>query len=336
LRQKRTLIALASAGVLLLAIPVATAFGSARPPSNPEPRFLAASALVDAITYNGRLTESAAPANGAYDLQFVLYDAVTGGSQVGGTNVETKDNVNVSNGVFTVDLNFGLAAWNGDARWIEIGVRAGTSTGAFTVLSPRQPVTAAPYALYAKKAAVGLPFSGSANNGETVFQITQLGAGAAVQGAGSGANSVGGSFKGPQGGAAVDIEGPIRVSGPNGSRAAFIHTASNANDCNVNSVTGSGSFIDNPLANDGNAMLQVTQVGASPLKFSVLFDADGSDPACSLGRWVIVSDVAIPDGTKFNVLVVNSGPLATATPTPTNTPTVTNTPTNTPTATPTP
>ena len=54
----------------------------------------------------------------------------------------------VSNGLFTVRLDFGAVS-DGDARYLQIGVRPGSSTGAFTVLSPRQAITAAPNALYA-------------------------------------------------------------------------------------------------------------------------------------------------------------------------------------------
>ena len=35
------------------------------------------------FTYQGRLTDGGSPASGAYDLQFVLFDAAVGGSQVG-------------------------------------------------------------------------------------------------------------------------------------------------------------------------------------------------------------------------------------------------------------
>jgi hypothetical protein len=46
-------------------------------------------------------------------------------------------------------LDFG-AVFNDTAYWLEIGVRPGASSGAYTDLTPRQPITAAPYALYAQ------------------------------------------------------------------------------------------------------------------------------------------------------------------------------------------
>lgn len=97
------------------------------------------------FTYQGRLTDGGAPANGAYDSTFTLYDDPTAGTQVGST--VTKDNVNVSDSLFTVTLDFG-DVFDGTALYLEIGVRPGSDTGAYTTLTPRQPLTAAPYAAY--------------------------------------------------------------------------------------------------------------------------------------------------------------------------------------------
>jgi hypothetical protein len=97
------------------------------------------------ITYQGNLLDEEAPADGDYDFRFKLYNADTGGDQVGRTIV--KADLTVSDGVFTTELNFGSGAFNGGARWLEVAVRPGSSTGGYTILSPRQPLTATPYAL---------------------------------------------------------------------------------------------------------------------------------------------------------------------------------------------
>ena len=103
-------------------------------------------ALGTAFTYQGVLNDGNGPANGAYDFRFLLYDASFGGNQVGST--VTLDDVSVSDGLFTVELDFGNV-FDGRALWLEVAVRPGSSTGNYTTLSPRQPLTAAPYALYA-------------------------------------------------------------------------------------------------------------------------------------------------------------------------------------------
>jgi hypothetical protein len=106
-------------------------------------------ALSSAFTYQGVLQEGGNPANGAYDFQFKLYDAATGGNQVGGAITTT---VTVNAGQFTVKLDFGAAAFRGEARYLEIGVRPAGSTNPYTILTPRQELTAAPYALYSLSA----------------------------------------------------------------------------------------------------------------------------------------------------------------------------------------
>ena len=71
----------------------------------------AASAQTTSFTYQGRLTDGGTPANGNYDLQFALWTSLTNGVQVGST--QTSNTVAVSNGVFTVSLDFGANAFPG-------------------------------------------------------------------------------------------------------------------------------------------------------------------------------------------------------------------------------
>src|SRR5438045_4028254 len=98
-----------------------------------------------AFTYQGRLGENGgAAANGSYDLRCTLYDLSAGGAIVAGpiTNVAT-----VSNGLFTVALDFGAGAFPGANRWLEIAVRT-NGAGAFSPpLVPRQALTPTPYAV---------------------------------------------------------------------------------------------------------------------------------------------------------------------------------------------
>ena len=104
----------------------------------------------NAFTYQGRLTMDGAPVDGSYDFRFRIFDAPTGGNQVGST-VAVGD-VAVNDGLFTVQLDFGAGAFDGQARWLEVGVRDGASDGAYNALAGRQPLTAAPYAVHATEA----------------------------------------------------------------------------------------------------------------------------------------------------------------------------------------
>ncbi|MEE4270135.1 MAG: hypothetical protein V2I67_00575, partial [Thermoanaerobaculales bacterium] len=79
------------------------------------------------------------------DFQFSLWDAASGGAQIGAT--VPVNSVAVADGRFTTSLDFGAAAFDGDARWLEIAVDYPSGTGSPTTLSPRQPLSATPYAL---------------------------------------------------------------------------------------------------------------------------------------------------------------------------------------------
>src|ERR1043166_1941379 len=107
-----------------------------------------------AFTYQGRLTDGANAANGSYDLRFTLFDSTNlPGTVVAGpaTNSATL----VSNGLFSVTLDFGGAVFDGSSRWLEIGARTNLgSTGNFSTLSPRQKLTSAPYAVRAANASL--------------------------------------------------------------------------------------------------------------------------------------------------------------------------------------
>lgn len=98
------------------------------------------------FTYAGFLKDQGAPANGNYDLQFAVFDAVTGGTQQGATVVSNA--FAISNGLFTVTLDPGTGVFSGAARWLNIAVRPAGGDG-FTNLVPRQQLTATPYAITA-------------------------------------------------------------------------------------------------------------------------------------------------------------------------------------------
>jgi hypothetical protein len=101
-------------------------------------------AQTSSFTYQGKLTDSSAPAAGVYDYQFALYDSVTGGNQLGTT--QTITSVSVANGAFTVQLDFGSSVFPGADRFLEISVKK-PSEASYTTLSPRQQIKSAPYSI---------------------------------------------------------------------------------------------------------------------------------------------------------------------------------------------
>jgi hypothetical protein len=114
------------------------------------PAAIAQTPVGTAFTYQGRLIEAGAPATGSYDLEFRVYDASAAGMQTGPTVV--KEDVNVTNGLFTVTLEFGGGVFTGSARWLAIGVRPGATTDPFTLVGPRQELTPTPNAIFSSMA----------------------------------------------------------------------------------------------------------------------------------------------------------------------------------------
>jgi hypothetical protein len=104
------------------------------------------SPLGTAFTYQGRLMDAGGPVTGTCGLIFRLYDQAAAGTLL---STESRPWVGISDGYFAVELDFGAAAFDGEARWLEIDVDCG---GGAVTLSPRQKLTAAPYAHYARTA----------------------------------------------------------------------------------------------------------------------------------------------------------------------------------------
>src|SRR5438132_10128449 len=102
-----------------------------------------------AFSYQGKLTDAGNPANGTYDLQLTLWDAASGGTQQPQPSpvTVTRTAVLVTGGIFSVQLDFGANAFPGADRFLEIGVRPSGGGSTFATLTPRQQITATPYAI---------------------------------------------------------------------------------------------------------------------------------------------------------------------------------------------
>lgn len=92
------------------------------------------------FTYQGELTTGGVPANGSYDFRFDLFSTASGGTGMG---FELVDDVNVTDGVFAVPLDFVNNFATGTPFYLEISVRE-AGGGAYSLLSPRQQITPAP------------------------------------------------------------------------------------------------------------------------------------------------------------------------------------------------
>jgi len=195
------------------------------------------------FTYQGRLTENGTAVSGAYDFQFRLYSAGAGGVQVG--SVLSRDDVTVTEGLFTVALDFGSTAFPGADRYLAISVRPGASVSDYTPMLPRVQVTATPYAITASS------FSGAVTSG----QLSGTYSGAVTFN--NAANSFTGDGAGLTGVSATQL---------NGQPAAFYQNAANLNA----GTLPAGRLPGNVVLTDGDPVFSGTpafnggQSGVSP------------------------------------------------------------------------
>ena len=256
-----------------------------------------------AFTYQGRLNDASGPATGLYDLAFTLYDAAGNGGLLGNGNLiagpVTNSATPVTNGLFTASLDFGWGVFDGNARWLEIAVQPARGTN-FTTLTPRQALTATPYASFAAKAntavtATTATVAGSAGNASYVpatgvqgrLSIMQLPAGLLSNGA-TGVNLVG-AFVGEGSNlsnltvAASAIAGPLSLAQLPGTVLT-----NNASGVNLNgSFIGNGAGITNMDLRSVNTFGAVSWSGSEPVSFNV-----GSTPAVGdTPQSVVAADV---------------------------------------------
>lgn len=170
------------------------------------------------FTYQGELKNAGVPVDGNADFRFSLYNEPTGGSEVapplGALNAPIVD------GRFAAILDFGNV-FNGSGRYLEISVRVPAGVGSYVTLSPRQPITAAPFALYALNSQPGPqgPVGPAGPQGASGVQGPQGPVGAQGPQGITGATGAQGA-QGPQGPAgATGAQGP---QGPQGAQGVVL------------------------------------------------------------------------------------------------------------------
>jgi hypothetical protein len=185
-----------------------------------------------AWTYQGRLVDDSTPADGLYDFQFKLFDDPCTGTQQEGT-IEVND-LEVIDGYFTVELDFGSSVFDGDARWLEITIRPGASVDGndFATLSPRQETMPTPYALYARSAGGDNDWTISGNDmysavsGNVGIGTTSPSAKLDVEATSGGAATIGSSFNSAIGHLAIAMGYNAHASGGGSTAMGYNTTAS--------------------------------------------------------------------------------------------------------------
>jgi len=192
------------------------------------------------FTYQGLIQQSGVAFDGSCDFQFGLFDALTVGTQVGAT--QTQNGQTVSKGRFTTVLDFGANAFNGQARWLQIAARCPSGSGSFTTLTPRQPLTAAPYALSLQPGAV---IAGNVSSSAGILNLTNNGSGngVTVNSAANGLQVLSASGNG------VQVDSAARGVFVVSASASGLRVGSANTGVLVNSANASGVQVDSAVLN---------------------------------------------------------------------------------------
>jgi len=190
------------------------------------------SAQGTAFSYQGNLSNSGTPANGNFDFEFVLYNSISAGGMVA---LQSISGVAVTNGVFSVTLNYGNT-FPGTNRFLEIRVKP-AGGGSFTTLTPRQAIGSAPYSVRSLSA-------------ETADNTSQLGGVAASQYLVTGQSVI-------NAGSQFQI-GSDRVLGAPGVQNTF--AGRSAGESNINTLQGG---INNSFFGHNAGKLNTTGIGNS-------------------------------------------------------------------------
>lgn len=234
-----------------------------------------------AFTYQGRLSFNGAPANGNYEFEFVLFPTNQSGFPVG--NVPFT-NALVTNGLFTIMLDFGANIFTGTNYWMDILVRT-NGAASFTELSPRQPITPTPYAITAGSVVGGGALPATYTNVVTF-------------------NNAGNNFTGDFFGDGSGLAGVWKIGGNAGTSSDFIGTTDNQPlDVRVNNARvmryrlntdGTGRHTNAPNV-----------IGGSSVNTTVTTDIVGATIAGGGGS--LVSGVAVPNQVTGNFSSIGGG-----------------------------
>jgi hypothetical protein len=254
-------------------------------------------AHADPFTFQGFLEQSGTPLNGNANLAFKLYDAQSGGSQLGSTI--TANPYPVLDGVFTIDLNFAGVAFAESNRWLQVEVGG-------TPLGPRiemlaTPLAASTRALQGRGVSAAAPASGqvlkwngsawapAADNGGssysagsgltlsgTTFSVSFAGSGAANSASRSDHDHVGAEWIGSSAGEILEIS---NTSGLGSSVAVR---------GNVNGGIGVLGFAQNP----GAIGVQGSITGASGVGVSGTASSANAIGVAGSGSGTAVSGVS--------------------------------------------
>ncbi|HYP50273.1 MAG TPA: tail fiber domain-containing protein, partial [Pyrinomonadaceae bacterium] len=256
---------------------------------------IAINAQTTAFTYQGKLTDNTSVGNGTYDLQFALYDALTGGNQLGTT--QTHTGVTLNRGVFTVDLDFG-SQFPGADRWLEISVKKPMDSS-YTTLNPRQKINSVPYAVRSITASTADSLSSACVGCVADSQINSV-SGSKVTGTVANATN---AATATTAATATNATNAATASSVSSSAGDSVVTAINAGSSAINTAKVSGDVELAPSAqqttSSTNHLINLKLVSTDPVNHKL--GTPGANALISLSASGTYKDDSVHDKERFRV-----------------------------------
>jgi len=211
-----------------------------------------------AFTYQGRLNNNGSPASGIYNLTFSLFNTDTSGAAI--AEPVTNNAVVVTNGLFTVLVDFGPGVFTGATNWLEIAVET-NGGNTFSTLAPRQQLTPTPYAIFAGTAG-GLSGTLPVSQVSGVVPLTQLPVAVMTNYATS--VSLAGFFNGSFGGSFYGNGGGLTGLNPANLTGIIADSQLSANivrQNGTNNFTGTNTFVGVTVATNVNNVIVGAFIG---------------------------------------------------------------------------
>jgi hypothetical protein len=247
-----------------------------------------------AFTYQGHLNDGSGPANGTYDIQFTLYTTNVTGSALAGpvTNSATA----LSNGLFTATIDFGPGVFTGTNCWLDLAVRT-NGVATFTELTPRQPITPTPYAIFANTASnVSGMVSASQLSGP--IPVAQLPSSIITNGA-SGIN-ISGTFSGNGGGLA-------NVSGATAGNYVYAYATTTQQSLYVTNITFNSFIQTNGWNyNPTNATFTASQSGLYLIQYNASMHTVAGSANSWIDLWAVSNSAHVSGSDVVTYLATNN------------------------------
>ena|SRR5579884_184042 len=292
-----------------------------------SPALVRAGAISETVfTYQGQLLVNSVAVTGNFDMQFKLHPSAVTTNQIGPTVVVSP--VGVTNGLFTVGLDFGNV-YGTPPIYLEIDVRTYGSTSNYTALSPAQVINPTPYAINAENSA---SFTGAVSDSQLSANVALFNTGGGFSGPVSFTNASGkfsGTFSGTFNGTNTGTFSGTATGNFSGTNSGtFIGNGAGITNVNVTNIVGvvqsnpnwqvmqstsQTAVAGNNYLTTNSALATLTLPGSPNVGSIIRFSGSGANGWTLLpntGQTIITANLGLPGGQTWTQQATSLGALS--------------------------